>query len=163
MKDTAVFAGSFDPFTMGHYDIVSRAAGAFDKIILGVAADTGNKRCAVSLEERTKIAEASVGNLKNVEVKAFDGFLTDFVRVNNARVILRGLRTFADFEYEKALGEVYKSQDKDLEIFYLISSHDYCHISGTVVRDLARLGGSVDGYVHKNAEGLVKKFYSERS
>ncbi len=163
MKGTAVFAGSFDPFTVGHYDIVSRAAEFFDKIVIGVAADTGNKRCVLSLEERKQIVEESVKDLKNTEVKTFENFLVDFAKENGAKVILRGLRTFADFEYEKALGEVYKSQNDKLEIFYLISSHDCCHISSTVVRDLARLGGSVDGYIQKNAEGLVKKFYSKRS
>lgn len=163
MEKTAVFAGSFDPFTIGHYEIVARAAKFFDKIIVGVAADTGGKRCVASLAERELMAKASLKDVKNAEVKTFENFLVDFAIENNAKVIVRGLRTFADFEYEKSLSEVYKSQNGEIETFYLISSHNYCHVSGTIVRELARLGGSVDGYIQKNAEELVKKFYSQRS
>lgn len=162
MNKIAVFAGSFDPFTIGHYDIVSRASEFFDKIIVGVAEDTGAKRCCLSLDERKQIAEASLSDIANVEVKTFKSFLVDFAKENGAKVIVRGLRTAGDFEYEKSLSEVYKSQNSELETFYLISSHDYCHVSATVVRELARLGGSVDGYIQKNAEGLVKKFFQKK-
>ena len=163
MGRIAVFAGSFDPFTTGHYDIVSRAAGFFDKIIVGVAADTGGKRCILSVSERELIVKASLKDIENAEVKSFGSFLVDFAHENGASVIVRGLRTLADFEYEKALSEVYKSQNADLETFYLISSHNFCHVSGTIVRELARLGGNIEGYVQKNAEDLVKKFYFQRS
>ena len=163
MNGIAVFAGSFDPFTIGHYDIVCRAAKVFDKVIVGVAEDTGGKGCVLMPEQRAQIARASLLDVKNAEVKTFENFLVDFAKANGAKVIVRGVRTFADFEYEKSLGEVYKSQDSEIELMYLISSAKYSHVSGTVVRELVKLGGNVDGYIQKNAEELVKKFYSKRS
>lgn len=159
MIKKAVFAGSFDPFTMGHFDIISRAIRSFDEIYVGVAADTG-KVCQLSLSDRTEIVKESLKDLKNVYVTSFEGFLVDFVKACGAQFVLRGLRTSNDFEYEKALAEVYKSQMPKLELIYLISSHNYCHISSTIVRELATMGGNVKGYVHDNVVEKVLKLYN---
>ncbi len=156
---TAVFAGSFDPFTMGHFDILSRACLCFDKIYVAVAADTGGKVCKLSIEGRTQIVKESVKELKNVIVESFEGFLADFAVQKGASFIVRGLRTANDFEYEKSLMEVYKSQVPKLELIYLISSHNYCHISSTIVRELAAMGGNMNGYVHPSVEGKVSNLY----
>lgn len=158
MNKKAVFAGSFDPFTMGHFDILSRAVQSFDEIFIGVASDTG-KVCRLPIDKRTEIVQDSVKGLKNVSVQSFNGFLVDFVKNTGAQFILRGLRTSNDFEYEKALAEVYKSQMPKLELIYLISSHKYCHISSTIVRELATMGGNVRGYVHDNVVEKVSKLY----
>ena len=162
MKDNGLLAGSFDPFTYGHYDIAARAAKLFSHLYVAVAADTGNKRCVTSLDERMEIVKKSVADIPNVYVYAFDGFLTDFARDIGASTIVRGLRTFKDFEYEKSLSQVYKSQWSDIESVYLISTPEYSHISGTIVRDLALSGGSLGGYVCPSARNLIEKIYGRR-
>ena len=159
MNGIAVFAGSFDPFTIGHYDIVCRAAKVFDKVIVGVAEDTGGKGCVLMPEQRAQIARASLLDVKNAEVKTFENFLVDFAKANGAKVIVRGVRTFADFEYEKPLGEVYRKQNKALECIYLISSSSVSHISSSIVRQIASLGGNLEGYVCHNAEKTISKLY----
>lgn len=162
MLKIGLFAGSFDPFTMGHYDIVARAAKLFDTLYIGVAQNTGAKKCLLTLDERVQIVKKSVENIKNIIVEPFDSFLVDYAVKIKADAVVRGLRTSNDFEYEKALTEVYKSQNESIETLYLISSHSYCHISGSIVRELAAMNGSVKGYVHPNTESLVIKFYRER-
>ena len=162
MKNNGLLAGSFDPFTLGHYDIASRAAKLFPQLYIAVASDTGDKRCVASLEERTEIVRKSVAGIPNVYVYTFDGFLTDFAKEIGASTVVRGLRTFKDFEYEKSLSQVYKSQWQDIESVFLISLPEYSHISGTIVRDLARAGGSLGGYVCPAARSLVEKIYCRR-
>lgn len=154
----AVFPGTFDPFTLGHFDIVERASCIFDKVIVAVAADNG-KSCARALDTRMEIASVSVAKLNNVSVKSFGGFLADFATENNINVIIRGLRGGADFEYEKPLGEVYRKQNKALECIYLISSSSVSHISSSIVRQIASLGGNLEGYVCHNAEKTISKLY----
>lgn len=160
MLKIGLFAGSFDPFTLGHLDIVERAAKLFDKIFIGVAKSTGAKTCKLSLSQRLEIVKKSVSHIQNVSVESFDSFLVDYAVSVNADSIVRGLRTSNDFEYEKALTEVYKSQNNKIETLYLISSHNYSHVSGSVVRELATLGGSLKGYVAKNVEEMIKNLFS---
>lgn len=152
-----VMAGTFDPFTLGHYDVAKRAAKLFDKVVVGVA-DTGERKAA-PVDVRLEIARRSVEDLANVEVVPFSGFLTDFAAGCGARVLVRGLRTYNDFEYEKALYEVYKSQDPDIETIYIMTSGAFSHISGSIVRELAHLGGSLDGYVTDAAKPLIRTHY----
>lgn len=162
MVKSGVFAGTFDPFTMGHYDIVSRASRLFDKVYVGVAENTSGKNCKLSIEKRTEIVKNSLFDLPNVTVQAFDCFLVDFTEECGSNTIIRGLRTSNDFEYEKALTEVYKSQNPGIEILYLIASHNYCHISSTIVRELAIMGGNMKGYVNPRVEQLVLTHYNKR-
>ena len=162
MTDIGLLAGSFDPFTLGHYDIAVRAAKLFTHLYIGVAADTGNKRCVATLQERTEIVKKSVADISNVCVYTFDGFLTDFAKEIGASTVVRGLRTFKDFEYEKSLSQVYKSQWKDIETVFLISLPEFSHISGTIVRDLALSGGSLTGYVCESARKSVEKVFGRR-
>lgn len=160
--DKAIFAGTFDPFTLGHYDIVSRSACLFKDVVVGVANVASGRKDRLETEKRVAIAEACVNGLKNVTVKSFDGFLADFARREDATVLVRGIRTANDFEYEKALCEVYKQQNPKLECLYMISSHQYNHISGSIVRDLALLNGDFSAYVCKDARELIQKFYKAK-
>lgn len=162
MYNIGLLAGSFDPFTLGHYDIASRAAKQFGTLYIAVANDTGDKRCVATVMQRKEIVQKSVTDIPNVQVVTFDGFLTDFARESGIRTVVRGLRTFKDFEYEKSLSQVYKSQWPDIESVFLISSPSFSHISGTIVRDLALSGGSLDGYVCPQAVPLVEKIYGRR-
>ncbi len=161
MEKTAVFAGTFDPFTMGHYDVALRAASVFDRLIIAVAEDTGGKRAVAGTEDRLQIVRASVADIKNVSVESFSGFLTDFVAASGSRVLVRGLRTYNDFEYEKSLFEVYRSQ-MDVEAVYIMTAGRYSHISGSVVRQLAALGGDLAGFVPESARAAVEKIYRKR-
>lgn len=158
MKQSAIFAGSFNPFTLGHYDIALRASQIFDTLYVAVAEDTGDKSCA-ELQERKQIAVDSLADIKNVRVITFSGMLTDCAKSVGAMLSVRGLRTSADFEYEKSLSEVYR-RCGDLESVFIISSPQYSHISGSVVRSLARLNGNLEGYVCERAKQSVYKVYS---
>lgn len=161
MEKTAVFAGTFDPFTMGHYDVARRAAAVFDRLIVAVAEDSGAKRAVASAAERLAIVRASVADLPNVSAEIFGGFLTDFAARAGSRILVRGLRTYNDFEYEKSLFEVYRSQ-MDIEAVYIMTAGQYSHISGSVVRQLAALGGDVRGFVPESARAEVEKIYRKR-
>ena len=162
MNKIGLLAGSFDPFTLGHYDIASRAAKLFTNLYIGVATDTGSKRCVATPDERAEAVRKSVMDLPNVCVCTFDGFLTDFAKEIGATVFVRGIRTHKDLEYENALSTFYKSQWNEIESVYLISSPDFSHISGTAVRDIAVAGGSLDGYVCESAREFIRKIYGGR-
>ena len=153
----AVFAGSFDPFTLGHKDIVIRASKTFDKVIVAVAKQTGkNSR---SLVARKQIIEASIGGLTNVEIAEFDGLLTNFLKENNVKILVRGVRNSTDFDYEKSLMGVYRSLFADIEFVLLPSMPEVNHVSSTVVRELVKLSAPIDGYVDTKAKELIKKLY----
>lgn len=150
MNSKAVFAGTFDPFTLGHYDIARRASNLFDKVYIAVA-DTQSKNVAFSLEKRIEIAKLSLKDLDNVVVVPFSGFLVDFMKANGIKTMVRGLRNTIDFEYEKSLFSVYKSQYDEVEACYLMSSNDDAHISSSLVREVLSLGGDPSAYLRKDA------------
>lgn len=157
MCDKAIFAGSFDPFTVGHADIALRASKVCSELIIAVARDTGKKNSA-PLEKRVEIARLAVSGIKNARVVGFSGLLTDFAKAENASCFIRGLRTFFDFEYEKGLAEVYK-RTGGYDSLFLLSSSDVSHVSSTLVRELASLGGDLKGFVTEDCEQLVKNTY----
>lgn len=145
---TCIFPGTFDPFTLGHLDITERATKIFDKVIVAVSQSEG-KNCMFALELRKKMAEAACAHMKQVEVYTFNDLLTEFAKRNNADIIVRGLRTVSDLEYESALSEVYRTQYKGLETVFLLNMQKYSHIRGTIVRDLIRHCGDISMFVPK--------------
>jgi pantetheine-phosphate adenylyltransferase len=147
----AVYPGTFDPLTRGHEDLVRRGAKIFDKLVLGVA-DSPNKRPFFSMDERVKIATEVLSHYPNVEVKGFRGLLKDFVRSNNATVIIRGLRAVSDFEYEFQMAGMNRYLLPDVETMFLTPSDQYQFISGTIVREIASLGGDVSKFVFPSVE-----------
>ena len=152
----AVLAGTFDPFTAGHRELAVRASNIFDGVTVAVAADTGKTTAAI--EDRLKIAKASVSDVKNVNVVPFNGLLTRFLDDNAPCVLLRGLRGVRDTEYERDLCRIYKGECS-AECVYLFSSAELEHVSSTVVRQLAMLGGDVKSYVSPAAIDIIKKVY----
>lgn len=126
----AVYPGTFDPFTRGHEDLVRRASNIFDELVVGVA-QSPNKRPFFALEERIHIAREVLGHYPNVRVEGFSGLLKDFVRKNNARVIVRGLRAVSDFEYEFQMAGMNRYLLPDVETMFLTPSDQYQFISGT--------------------------------
>lgn len=152
---TAVYPGTFDPLTRGHEDLVRRASGLFDKLVVGVA-DSKNKKPFFTLQERLDIASEVLGHYPNVEVRSFSGLLKDFVRGNDARVIVRGLRAVSDFEYEFQMAGMNRYLLPDVETLFLTPSDQYQFISGTIVREIALLGGDVSKFVFPSVEKWLK-------
>ncbi|MEC8994638.1 MAG: pantetheine-phosphate adenylyltransferase [Pseudomonadota bacterium] len=143
----AVYPGTFNPITNGHTDLVERAAGLFDKIIVAVGTNR-QKNNSLSTEQRVALATEVLGHLANAEVTAFDGLLTDFVRQRDANIILRGLRTVADFEYEFQLVGMNRVMDPSIETVFLAPAEHLSYISSTLVREIASLGGDISKFVH---------------
>ena len=147
----AVYPGTFDPLTRGHEDLVRRGAKIFDKLIVGVA-DSPNKKPFFTMDERVTIAREVLSHYPNVEVNGFRGLLKDFVRENNANVIIRGLRAVSDFEYEFQMAGMNRYLLPDVETMFLTPSDQYQFISGTIVREIASLGGDVSKFVFPSVE-----------
>jgi len=153
----AVYPGTFDPITLGHEDIVRRAASLFDYLVVGVA-DSRTKRPFFSLEERVHMAQEALAPYSNVRVVGFGGLLMDFIRDHDARVILRGLRAVSDFEYEFQMAGMNRNIFPDVETIFMTPSEQYQFISATIVREIALLGGDVAKFVQPAvAERLTAK------
>ena len=155
----AVFAGSFDPFTLGHKDIAERASKLFDELIIAVAAD--NCKNSQSLQARKEIVEASL-DVKNIRVVPFEGLLTDFMKNADASVLVRGVRSSTDLDYERSLMGVYRSLYPEVEVILLPARPELLHISSTVVRELCKMNVSLGGYVDAKAEKYVRGLYASR-
>jgi pantetheine-phosphate adenylyltransferase len=143
----AVYPGTFDPLTRGHEDLVRRASRLFDTLVLGIA-DSRAKRTFFTLQERIEMAREVLADVKNVSVVGFAGLLTEFVRAQNARVVLRGLRAVSDFEYEFQLAGMNRALNPDFETVFLTPGEQHMFISATLVREIATLGGDVSKFVH---------------
>ena len=152
----AVYPGTFDPLTRGHEDLVRRASLLFDSLVLGIA-DSRAKRTFFTLNERIDIAKEVLADVKNLKVVGFTGLLSDFVRAQNARVVLRGLRAVSDFEYEFQLAGMNRSLDPDFETIFLTPSEQHMFISATLVREIAALGGDVSKFVDPRVEARLRK------
>jgi pantetheine-phosphate adenylyltransferase len=151
----AVYPGTFDPLTRGHEDLVRRAAGLFSKLVVGIA-DSRAKKPFFNLDERIAIAREVLSHYPNVEVSGFRGLLKDFVRDQNARVIVRGLRAVSDFEYEFQMAGMNRYLLPDVETMFLTPSDQYQFISGTIVREIALLGGDVSKFVFPSVEKWLR-------
>lgn len=158
----AVYPGTFDPLTRGHEDLVRRASGLFDGLVVGVA-DSKNKRPFFSLDERLEIANEVLGHYPNVKVESFSGLLKDFVRKHDARVIVRGLRAVSDFEYEFQMAGMNRYLLPDVETLFLTPSDQYQFISGTIVREIAILGGDVSKFVFPSVDRWLQKKIAENA
>ena len=143
----AVYPGTFDPLTRGHEDLVRRASRLFDHLVLGIA-DSRAKRTFFTLQERIDMARDVLVDVKNVSIVGFTGLLTEFVRQQNARVVLRGLRAVSDFEYEFQLAGMNRDLYPDLETVFLTPGEQHMFIPATLVREIATLGGDVSKFVH---------------
>jgi len=146
MTTIAIYPGTFDPVTYGHMDLVERALGLFDKVIIAVAANA-NKKPLFSLTERVALAQKVFAAQKNVEVYGFETLLLDFVKKHRAKIILRGLRAVADFDYEFQLASMNRFLDARIESLFLMPSEKYMYISSSLVREIASLGGDISGFV----------------
>jgi pantetheine-phosphate adenylyltransferase len=144
---TVVYPGTFNPITNGHTDLVERAAGIFDQVIVAVGTST-QKASAMSLQQRVELCKEVLGHVPNVQVHGFTGLLTDFVRSQKAKLILRGLRTVADFEYEFQLVGMNRVLAPEIETVFLAPAEQLAYISSTLVREIAAYGGDISKFVH---------------
>ena len=154
---TAIYPGTFDPITNGHLDLIERAADMFDEVIIAVAASP-SKNTMFTLEERVAFAQQVTQHLDNVSSKGFSGLMVDFAKQENANVLIRGLRTTVDFEYEFGLTNMYRRLMPGLESVFLTPAEEHAFISSTIVREVAIHGGDVTNFVPKVvAEALKNK------
>ncbi len=146
MKKIAVFPGSFDPFTIGHESIVRRALDLFDEIIIAVGANALKKNY-YSLETRKEIINNVFKDEPAVRVDHYEGLTVDYCKRNKASYLLRGLRTAADFEFERAIGQVNRSLEPSIESVFLLTVPEHSHINSTIVRDIIRSGGDASQFL----------------
>ena len=152
----AVYPGTFDPITRGHEDVVRRAAGLFDEVIVAVAESRSGT--LFSVEERVAMAREVFADFANVRIEGFNGLLMDYVRAQDARVVLRGLRAVSDFEYEFQMAEMNRNLAPEVETVFLTPAEQYTFISASMVREVARFGGDVSRFVSPLvAEKLAEK------
>ncbi len=157
--NTAVYPGTFDPVTNGHFDLIERAARLFDKVVVAIATSPG-KAPALDIDTRIALAKEVVAGLDNVEVVGFSGLMTEFMKQQQARVLLRGLRAVSDFEYELQLANMNRAQMPELETVFLTPEVENSYISSTLVREIARLGGDVSKHVHPRVAETLKSHYN---
>src|SRR5437762_2169138 len=156
MKRNAVYPGTFDPITNGHQDLVRRAAGIFDQVIVAIAANT-HKTPMFPLEKRVELARLVLSDLTNVQVLGYSGLTVDFARQHHGTVIVRGLRAVSDFEFEFQLANMSRALDRNFETVFLTPQEHFTFISSTLVREIAVLGGDVSQFVHPIVEAELKK------
>ena len=143
---TAIYPGSFDPVTLGHFDIIKRSSEIFDQVIVGVLCNNA-KSPLFSVEERVKMLEDVTPHLPNVEVRSFGGLLVDFVHQCQADVIVRGLRAITDFEYELQMAQTNHKLEPSVETVFLTTSLEYSYLSSTIVKEVAFYHGDISKFV----------------
>jgi len=159
---TAVYAGSFDPITRGHEDLIRRSCEFVDKLVVAVANNSA-KKPLFSPDEREDLIRRAVGDNSRIEVRQFQGLLVSFAREVGASLIIRGLRAVSDFEYEFQMALMNRNLSPGLETVFMVPSVETTYISSSIVREIAQYGGSLEGLVHPAvAEALVARFDEAR-
>jgi pantetheine-phosphate adenylyltransferase len=160
MNNHGVYAGTFDPMTLGHLDLVERAARIFKQLTVAVArVHVGKPAPLFSLQERIALVQESVRPFDNVTVDEFEGLLVTYARCKGARQLVRGLRAFSDFEYEFQMALTNRRLAPDIETIFLMPKPDFSYVSSSVVRELAQVGGDVGQFVPGHvAEAVRRKF-----
>lgn len=146
-KRVAVYPGTFDPITNGHQDLVRRASGIFDRVVVGIAANP-YKAPLFSLDERVELARKVVGDLPNVKVIGYAGLTVEFAKEQGSQIVLRGLRAVSDFEFEFQLANMSRHLAPDVDYVFLTPKEQFTFISSTMVREIAMLGGDISRFVH---------------
>lgn len=152
-----VYPGTFDPITRGHEDVVRRAAGLFDEVVVAIAASRSGT--LFTLDERVDMAREVFSGFDNVKVEGFDNLLMSYVKAHNARVVLRGLRAVSDFEYEFQMAGMNRTLHPDVETLFLTPAEQYTFISASIVREIARFGGDVSKFVSPLVVVKLKEKY----
>ena len=158
--NTVVYPGTFNPITNGHIDLVERASRLFGRVVVAIATSS-QKQPLFDLQERKALCETALAGLKNVEIREFSGLLTDFVRSCDANIVLRGVRTVGDIEYELKMANMKRALSPRFETVFLTPADHLSYISATLVREIASMGGDVSPFVHPAVlRALHEKFSS---
>ncbi|GFE58227.1 pantetheine-phosphate adenylyltransferase [Geobacter sp. AOG1] len=159
-RKIAVYPGSFDPITFGHLDIINRGLRIFDKVVIAVASNS-TKNALFTIEERIALIREVLAGNDRAKVDTFDGLLVDYVRSQQATVIIRGLRAVSDFEYEFQIAQMNRSITQDVETLFMMTSVPYSYLSSSIVKEVSSLHGPVDGLVPPLVkQALINKFSS---
>lgn len=157
---TGIYAGSFDPITLGHIDIIERASKMVDLLLVCVMFNPNKKSPLFKIEQRLDLIEKSLIHIDNVKVDKHSGLLVDYAKKNNATINIRGLRGTVDFDYEMQMAQVNRTLYKNMETIFIISNPKYSFISSSVVRELVMFNGKVDDFVPKTVlEALSNGFH----
>lgn len=154
-----IYPGTFDPITHGHTDLIERASRLFDEVVVAVAYNS-KKKPLLELEERCDLVRQATAHIPNVTVMGFSNLLAEFVRSQNATVILRGLRAVSDFEYEFQLADMNRRLAPELESVFLTPTNHLSYISSTLIREIASLGGDISEFVDPAVQAALKKKFS---
>ena len=152
---TAIYAGSFDPITRGHEDLIRRSLEFVDRIVVAVATNV-SKQPLFSAPERVELIRTALDDEPRVEVRQLDGLLVDFARTVGARLLVRGLRAVSDFEYEFQMALMNRHLSPDLETIFMVPSLDLTYVSSSLVREVAKFGGDVGGLVHPSVDAALR-------
>lgn len=156
MRHSAIYPGTFDPLTLGHLDLIERAAHIFDRVIVAVVINSRKTTC-FSADDRMAMVRDSVKNIKNVRVDSFDGLLVDYARSLKVHVLLRGLRAFSDFEYEFQMALTNRKMAPDIETVFLMPKESFSYISSSTVREVMERGGNISDFVPATVEKFIRK------
>lgn len=159
MKRIAVYPGSFDPVTRGHLDIIRRACRLFDRVIVAVS-DNPSKDHTFDARERVSMVRDCVRGLPQAEVDTFSGLLVDYLKARNARVLIRGLRAVSDLEYEFQLASMNSRLHREAETLFLMPDERYTYLSSSIVKEVARLGARIEGFVPPLAARYLRRRFS---
>jgi len=155
MTVSAMYPGTFDPITLGHEDLVRRAAPLYGRVVVAIAAHTGSKAPMFTFDERIDLAKSALEEYSNVEVMGYEGLTVDFARDNDLAVIIRGLRAVSDFEYEFQLANMNRHLTEEVETVFLTPTDKYTFISSSLVREVASLGGDVSEFVSPKVKAAL--------
>jgi pantetheine-phosphate adenylyltransferase len=159
---TAIYPGSFDPITFGHIDIIERGSQLFDRVIVAVLKNP-NKIPLFTIEERVAQIQRSIQHLSNVEVDSFSGLTVNYAKIKEAKVLLRGLRVLSDFEMELQMAHTNKTLSVQIETVFLATSNEYSFLSSSVVKEIAKFGGSVDHLVPNHVALDIYRCYASKN
>lgn len=160
MSVKAVYAGSFDPITNGHIDIIKRSLKIFDSLIIAVVRNPG-KKTLFSIEERVAMLKIILKGVKNIKVDSFDGLLVDYVKMKKCNVIIRGLRAVSDFEYEFQIALMNRKLAPNIEFVYMMPNEIYTYLSSSIIKEVVSLGGNVKDLVPPLVEKRLKEKFSK--
>jgi len=159
-KITAIYPGTFDPITLGHIDIVSKALKIFDNVIVAVA-ESKQKKLLFTLEERVNLVKEALKEYKNVEVFGFKNLLVEFAKEKNCKIIIRGLRAISDFDAEFQMALANKKMMPDINTIFIMPDEKYFYITSSLIKEISRLNGNVSCFVPKNVEEALKKKFAK--
>ncbi len=155
----AVYPGSFDPITNGHLDIIKRSLKLSGSLTVAVLNNV-SKKSLFTADERVEMIKTAVSDLPNVKVEKFSGLLVDFMKKENADVIIRGFRTVSDYEYELQIAHVNDHLNNDVETIFMVAKNTYSYISSSIVKEIAKFGGDISDFVPKEVELELRKKYN---